>query len=189
MNYRYGDQLMYMWNDTLQFVYLDEMYLMTHPMCKMTQASWYSDAAGELADEFIDWITDPAYNHIGELATIGVRPIARAEPTNTSDPTGAPTMEPTTHHPTHDYTTQTPTMEPTVNPTKGPTIEPTAPTMEPTDQPTADPTSEPTADPTEDPTFGFMTTELIGFGTTEMEETTSSPPATPAPTTNGTLTP
>ena len=204
MNSRYKDQLEYMWNDTLAFLYLEEAYLLTHPMCKMTGASWYTSGMEELAEEFVSWITNTGLTHIEELAQYGLRPIDTTTTNSpTTEPTSDPTIEPTTPTvaptagPTNNFTTLSPSMEPTVNPTKEPTNNPTTPdpTMSPT-APTTSPTDMPTSDPTEEPTF-FFTTDIetdspTGSPTTPTGEPTLSPTGvndTSSPTLDPTVSP
>ncbi len=92
----------------------------------------------------------------GRLILFGeMKPVEKATPTPTEEPTGEPTVttEPTAPpKPTEEAgltPTPEPTGEPTVTVTPAPTGEPT-PTAEPTEEPT--PTAEPTAEPTKDPT-------------------------------------
>jgi len=180
MNDRYKEQLQYMWNDTLSFVYLEDSYLITHPMCKMTGASWYSSSVSTLADAFYDWITDEDETRIEDLEQYGLRPVntdsynatnttsPTVDPTTpTFEPTTSPTMEPTTNLTTRSPTESPSTMQPTTSPTLEPTLEPTtaAPTEEPTGIPTMEPTMQPSVDPTGSPTTGAPTADTTASPT------------------------
>jgi len=202
MNEQYKEQLEFMWNDTLAFIYLEETYLLTHPMCKMTGASWWSDGVEEMADEFVNWITDQESTHIPEMVQYGLRPIEWTFPNDTANATTAspslePTMEPTTSAPIPPTATAPPssaptsattdpsvapsvsptTVSPTTSPTSDPTVSPT--TNPPTLQPTAGPTDNPTEDPTE--TAAPTANPPSSAPTSNTSEPTASP-TTPSPT-------
>ena len=77
LNNKFRDQLLYLWNDTLSFLYLDKTYWIEHPVCKLTGASWYNDHGnGLVADYFINWIKDSCDDTqcIADLQKFGLRP-------------------------------------------------------------------------------------------------------------------
>ena len=73
LNEHYKEQLLYLWNDTLAFLYLDPTYFIEHPICKLTAAPWYTEDVAVVADIFVKWIIDN--NAARDLKKYGFRPV------------------------------------------------------------------------------------------------------------------
>eukprot|EP01083_Nonionella_stella_P067497 178580_1 len=83
-NRLYKDELIYLWNDTLAMLYLEDSVFIEHPICKLTASPWYSGHKSIVATQFVEWLTETCETCISDLELHGLRPYNKSIDRNTS---------------------------------------------------------------------------------------------------------